>query len=369
VSDLQDYHPAQSFPKIDWEVFSSSGLRLHQILATCHAHRASPIIDATSLRTLAIRTRIDHTQRTLPSNTQRSPLSFLQKFVKDARKVILDPVFESLSASADTVAFSNPTLTSNPHVNSSSSNDHNHIPPLILPSSLSEDENDEAPVAQESTTTVRKRARARAKIRDLKKRKIKTDLVVGCKLGKDGSNGVCVRHDIEDESAEVDVSRETPQSCLSTPLDGPLDHIMDVDNASAVTLEAAATKLPNLRARQHVVPRPDNVNRSSRTRKPSLKLQSQPLTALTELENDPSPASLLPTPSQSLGKRCRDITEISDVVCNSKTEPLSVSEVNADADKNRSETYKQAWSISEQHLLERLLEEIPDGERNRYVSP
>jgi hypothetical protein len=46
-----------------------------------------------------------------------------------------------------------------------------------------------------------------------------------------------------------------------------------------------------------------------------------------------------------------------------------VSEVNADADKNRSETYKQAWSISEQHLLERLLEEIPDGERNRYVSP
>ena len=260
-------------------------------------------------------------------------------------------------------AFSNPTVTSNPHLNSSSSNDHNHIPTLTLPSSLSEGEIEQLQQAPEPMTAVRKRDRPRAKIRDLKKRKIKTDLVVGCKLGEEGSNGVFVRH----ESAEIDVSRQTPQSCLSTPLDGPLDQIsdpMDVDNVTAVTLEDA-TKLPNPRARQLVVPRPDSVNRSSRTRKPSLKLQSQPLTALTELKNEPSPNSL-PMPSQSLGKRCRDVAEIND---KSKSEPLSVSEVNADTDKNRSETYKQAWSISEQHLLERLLEEIPDGERNRYVSP
>ena len=32
----------------------------------------------------------------------------------------------------------------------------------------------------------------------------------------------------------------------------------------------------------------------------------------------------------------------------------------------KSETYKQAWSVSEQNLLERLLSEIPDGEKNRY---
>ena len=35
--------------------------------------------------------------------------------------------------------------------------------------------------------------------------------------------------------------------------------------------------------------------------------------------------------------------------------------------KPKSETYKQAWSVSEQHLLERLLEEIPEGEKNRCV--
>ena len=34
--------------------------------------------------------------------------------------------------------------------------------------------------------------------------------------------------------------------------------------------------------------------------------------------------------------------------------------------KPKSETYKQAWSVSEQHLLERLLSEIPNGEKNRY---
>ena len=35
--------------------------------------------------------------------------------------------------------------------------------------------------------------------------------------------------------------------------------------------------------------------------------------------------------------------------------------------KPKPETYKQSWSVSEQNLLEQLLEEIPDGEKSRYV--
>ena len=35
-------------------------------------------------------------------------------------------------------------------------------------------------------------------------------------------------------------------------------------------------------------------------------------------------------------------------------------------EKPKSETYKEALSVSEQHLLERLLSEIPDSEKNRY---
>lgn len=33
----------------------------------------------------------------------------------------------------------------------------------------------------------------------------------------------------------------------------------------------------------------------------------------------------------------------------------------------KSDTFKMAWSVEEQRLLERLLEEIPDGEKNRCV--
>jgi len=34
----------------------------------------------------------------------------------------------------------------------------------------------------------------------------------------------------------------------------------------------------------------------------------------------------------------------------------------------KSDTFKMAWSVEEQRLLERLLEEIPDGEKNRLAS-
>jgi hypothetical protein len=53
--------------------------------------------------------------------------------------------------------------------------------------------------------------------------------------------------------------------------------------------------------------------------------------------------------------------------CALRTEQLSESPI-AKKEKPRSETYKQAWSVSEQHLLERLLAEIPDGEKNRYAT-
>lgn len=33
----------------------------------------------------------------------------------------------------------------------------------------------------------------------------------------------------------------------------------------------------------------------------------------------------------------------------------------------RPETYKQAWTTEEQHMLERLLLEIPEGAKNRFV--
>ena len=51
-----------------------------------------------------------------------------------------------------------------------------------------------------------------------------------------------------------------------------------------------------------------------------------------------------------------------------RSEPDKCTLIPAKSEKPKSETHKQAWSISEQHLLERLLTEIPDGENNRYAT-
>lgn len=45
---------------------------------------------------------------------------------------------------------------------------------------------------------------------------------------------------------------------------------------------------------------------------------------------------------------------------------LPISEPPKPSVPERTDTYKQAWTVEEQHILERLLEEYPDGTRNRY---
>lgn len=268
--------------------------------------------DPTPLRTLAIQTRLYHTQRGAPEPVQRSPLSALQKFVKDARKIIVDPVLESIYRTTPLDSTLDPISTAN-----------NPEPPTTaLPTSLSEDESEvHTPSGQEPT---RKRKQ--------KKRKVKPDLAVECKLGEEGSDSMSVRHD------------DGMHSTLPTPVDGA--SVQGEDDADS----SRARRSPD---RTSLYPT-DLSARSSRIRKPSLKLQSQELAELKD------PSSALPSPS-SLGKRSRESSEVKSATRKQKTEPpSSAAELNS-----RSNTYKQAWSISEQHLLERLLNEIPDGERNR----
>ncbi|KAI5989863.1 hypothetical protein EDC04DRAFT_2815767 [Pisolithus marmoratus] len=334
---LECYHPSLSFPdKIDWQTFSAC--------------------DPTPLRTLAIRTRLHHTQCSVPQPTQRSPLSALQRFVKDARKMIIDPVLESICSNPPT-SETEPISTTNCMDNS----DSLHVQTTTLPASLSEDESQRpTPLVQESTSATRKRERARANIRDLKKRRLRPDLIVGCKLGEEGSDPLLVRHDMEDESAEVDVSIDTP---TATPVDGTTSVQGDATemNASLVTPAEQAGCGGSSRSTSGPPVYMDAFARPSRIRKPSLKLQSQVLGEKRDL-------SPLLTPPPSLGKRSRDPWEIRSATRKPKLESLSTSlELNVETNKLRPDTYKQAWSISEQHLLERLMEEIPDGERNRWA--
>jgi hypothetical protein len=81
--------------------------------------------------------------------------------------------------------------------------------------------------------------------------------------------------------------------------------------------------------------------------------------------NPPPPTASTPVtetlPPIKLGKRARRVSSPS-------FHPLPKIDSTTQAKtKIKPETYKQAWTVSEQHLLERLLDEIPEGEKNRWV--
>ena len=126
------------------------------------------------------------------------------------------------------------------------------------------------------------------------------------------ASGVHVRRDIGDESADVDIATTDgePLAVLSTTPGDP----------TAEPSQPAPSKIHS--------PRPTRSRRPPPTRSPVTTKAK----ILSEHRNK-SPPMLPPAVKK---------------------------------EKPKSETYKQAWSVSEQHLLERLLSEIPDGEKNRY---
>lgn len=192
--------------------------------------------------------------RNQPHPTQKSALSDLQKLVKNARRTIIDPVLAAFAQMSDL--------------------------------------EDESEIDEEEL----RREREREKIRQLKKRKIRTCGLKLPGLRMEGSTAVFIRHDIEDESMEVDISLDD---------DGQLgNHFL-----------------------KHRVTRPAQKGEAhSPTPLPRKKVRKK--------DSNKSPPPKLQADPPPLGKP-------------------------------KPETYKQAWSVSEQHLLEQLLEQIPEGEKYR----
>ncbi|KAH8980670.1 hypothetical protein EDB92DRAFT_1899866 [Lactarius akahatsu] len=129
------------------------------------------------------------------------------------------------------------------------------------------------------------------------------------------TSGVHIRRDIGDESADVDIA---------TPDGGPV--AATLTPGALMTSASDPVNLPS--------PRPTRSRRPP-NRAPATTTKAKVLALQTNLHPEPD-----------------------------KCPPAAVKK-----EKPKSETYKQAWSISEQHLLERLLTEIPDGEKNRYETP
>jgi hypothetical protein len=237
---------------------------------------------------------------------------------------------------------------------------------------MEEEKYTKSPPIQESFTTTRRRERAHAKIQKLKERKITHDTATE---NEEAPDAVFVRNDVDDESGEVDIS----ESCLWPS--GNDSASMDAGDSTNTTVPStpSTTAPPELaqplaswskrrtsNINQCLITQSDNLDRSSRSRKPHVKLQPRSLD--NNLEPDTESMSITIPPTSTLGKRSRNSADVKNIIRKFKAEPSPPTpEPKADTDKPKPETYKQAWSVSEQHLLERLLEEIPDGERNRWA--
>ncbi|KAF8341185.1 hypothetical protein F5887DRAFT_977118 [Amanita rubescens] len=330
--------------EIDWDVFNGC--------------------DPAPFHTLTLSMQEKHALSTKPSLTQTSPLSDLQKIVKDSKKTIIDPVLERCAA---------------------------YTAQLSL-----EDDNDESDAGgdkhhKEYWRIEMERERERHKIRELKKRKLHG----GLSLPGMGGAGVFVRKDVEDESAVVDVTVaadgdeelelfvETENIQLDADHDPPplnghgRPPLMDTDVMQAKSRPARTHKATAKRQQWQ-----DEENSSSskkRKRQAGSSSRSAPMSTPR-----PAKAVPLPTPVQDPGSPM-NVDEDEDEnetenepfipTTNGKSKSArgraASSSSNPQAqptkpNKPKSETYKQAWSESEQNLLEQLLEKIPDGEKNRW---
>lgn len=255
------------------------------------------LLDPSPLKALADSVRLNHAQRNQPSLYQKSELSPLQKLVKDARRIIVDPILAEFALASD----------------------------------VGEGDG-EADSPDELDPEEVKRQKERQKIRELKERKIRS-CGLTIPLRAKGSNGVFIRRDIEDESAEVDIAFDDSEQATGTHISPttPAKHLPPSSLPMAVTKSVRARR-PSTRVLEH-----DSSTDPPRRRSPQIAKNKVTAKQEPEPESPPDPSK------SSLGKRART------------------------QDKPKPETYKLAWSLSEQNLLERLLDEIPDGEKNRSV--
>ncbi|EIW79774.1 hypothetical protein CONPUDRAFT_155170 [Coniophora puteana RWD-64-598 SS2] len=410
--------------------------------------------DPTPLRSFALTTRLAHTQRSIPSCKQRTPLSALQQLVKDARRTIIEPAFAifaddpelNLNATLNANALARATNTA--ASNQANTNTHKSSSARTKASS-GNGKNGANAQRRESTAVMRKRERERARIRELKKRKVGGPGSAATAISTAKANSaVFVRHDIGDESAEVDISigadrhgssamdvdppaaeppprRKLPivRLIVRTPPPSPSGSSSEEEDASdgssnsdvseestpvppsppIIRLNPKAMTITNVsRSRSKTAHAHAQARQSppARKRKPSLKLQSASLNFMLDKTSSlpPTPLSLAetPTPSQEFSSPIAHsaASEYDGMAAYPAWNAYATTAANGTVDGNgnsngngnasaalngktpiqsqaqgqaRHETYKVKWTDSEQHLLERLMEEIPDGEKNRWA--
>jgi hypothetical protein len=193
----------------------------------------------------------------------------------------------------------------------------------------------------------RRRELEREKIRELKKRQIKGGLSLPLSTTA-GSLGVFIRHDVDDEAMNMDVS---------------------IDDGEETSVPSA----PQSQPRPYATKAPPPLSPPSK-RNATIKASSKPKREKGHLYGPHKKSRVsLPSPPPELdeeegGEDGEENGEEDNEEDNDgdMPPPKSIKDPRAKRTKPKPETYKQAWSTSEQNLLEQLLEEIPEGERFRW---
>jgi hypothetical protein len=224
----------------------------------------------------------------------------------------------------------------------------------------------------------------RQKIRELKQRRVFGE-GSGGGLRLRGPSSVFVRRDVEDETAEVDIGIESGNGAdgldmgggpeVSAELANELEaEPMDVDEAfETVTSTGRSRRAKNTRL---PVAAPPTEGTLARPRRTPAKAANTP-TLLPPKRGSVKSAAFADGKNQldvgleAISGHATTHTpneEEYDVQAGAKRKgKLKANDPSGKAGKPKPETYKQAWTVEEQHELERLLEEIPAGEKNRFV--
>ncbi|KAK0205545.1 hypothetical protein DFS33DRAFT_777531 [Desarmillaria ectypa] len=284
VDELAEELSDRSF-KLSDLAQDQAGAPLHIDWSTYDHHDPLPF------QNLACKARMTYDQRNTPHTKQHSELSDLQKYVKEARQTVLDPIFQQLNLSW------NPEVIETAKIHAS----HAEI----------------------------KRDFERDKIRELKQHKITTSsgLTVSSSRVPIGL-GVFIRRDVEDESMDVDISLDDTTPLLTKP----------------------TIIIPRLSVLNH---------KASRVRRSTAKIQIDGGGGGGDLDCDNLASELLPKSRLNPPNAKNELAPDSPA-------KSSLGKRTRGPGKPKPETYNQAWSVSEQHLLERLLDEIPEGEKNRW---
>ncbi|KAE9405585.1 hypothetical protein BT96DRAFT_916060 [Gymnopus androsaceus JB14] len=288
--------------------------------------------DPSPLQALAAKSK----QQPTPTTSTSTKVSDFQKYIREAKSNILDPVFSTWNLSFDPVL---------------EADDEENDPPPVDPAAL-------------------KKAKEREKIKELKKHQIKPSGLTLTPTGHRtrGPGGVFIRRDLVDESMDVDIS-------------------LDTTDGNPKPAESSAAPCPSPPPR----PRSPSPTKTSRIRQSIAKACANTSSFVKLPSVKIAPPSTAPMPSTTRHRRkssktpssCADDMDVDDSTFPPTPDSLPFAELDPEQDfppekdddppkvlgkrtRPKSETYKQAWSNSEQQLLEALLEEIPEGEKNRW---